>query len=262
MSSEPESWVGARAGATPLARAHSHLDCDRGRPLEDALSHGFTSIEADVWLIDGVLSVAHDRDAVRDGYTLEQLYLGPLRRRLAAAGAIYPGSPEPLQLMVDIKSDPARTYPALHDLLHAHADILTSYAGDTVRRGPVEVIVSGKRPFELMRAQPLRYAAYDGRLDDLGRGLPPTFMPLISTDWRKQFVWRGAGPMFFWERRLLRKLVARAHAEGYRFRFWGTRDRPGRARTRLWTALVGAGVDHINTDDLPGLEAFLRRRTG
>lgn len=255
MSSEPEPWVGLAA----LAQAHSHLDCDRGRPLEDALSHGFTSVEADVWLIDGVLSVAHDRDAVREGYTLEELYLGPLQHRVTAAGAIHPGWSGSLQLMVDIKSDPEPTYEALHNLLHTHASILTSYHGAAVRPGAVEVVVSGKRPRELMLAQPLRYAAYDGRLDDLGRGLPPTFMPLISTDWRKQFVWRGVGPMFFWERRRLRTMVARAHAEGHRFRFWGTRDRPGRARTRLWAALVDAGVDHINTDDLPGLEAFLRK---
>lgn len=262
MTSEPEPWVETGAGVAPLAQAHSHLDCDRGRPLEDALSHGFTSIEADVWLIDGVLSVAHDRNAVREGYTLEQLYLGPLRRRLTATGAIYPGSPEPLQLMVDIKSDPVPTYQALHELLHTHAPMLTAYDGDAVRRGPVEVVISGKRPRELMLKQPLRYAAYDGRLDDLGRGLPPTFMPLISTDWRKQFVWRGAGPMFFWERRRMRRMVARAHDEGYRFRFWGTRDRPGRSRTRLWTALVDAGVDHINTDDLAGLADFLTEHPG
>ena len=32
-----------------------------------------------------------------------------------------------------------------------------------------------------------------------------------------------------------------------------------RGRENLWAELLAAGVDHINTDDLAGLEAFLTR---
>jgi hypothetical protein len=28
----------------------------------------------------------------------------------------------------------------------------------------------------------------------------------------------------------------------------------------MWTELLAAKVDHLNTDDLPGLESFLRHR--
>ena len=46
----------------PLLRAHAHNDYLHSRPLADALAHGFWSIEADVWLTNGALLVAHDLD--------------------------------------------------------------------------------------------------------------------------------------------------------------------------------------------------------
>ena len=45
---------------TPLANAHSHNDYEHDRPLLDALDHGFTSIEADIFLFEGQLLVTHD----------------------------------------------------------------------------------------------------------------------------------------------------------------------------------------------------------
>ncbi|MEC4021166.1 hypothetical protein QMK28_34095, partial [Streptomyces sp. H27-D2] len=37
-------------GPAPLRRAHAHNDFVHPRPLLDALSHGFASVEADIWL--------------------------------------------------------------------------------------------------------------------------------------------------------------------------------------------------------------------
>jgi hypothetical protein len=45
----------------PLARAHAHNDFQHERPLFDALAHGFTSVEADVWLVNGELLIGHER---------------------------------------------------------------------------------------------------------------------------------------------------------------------------------------------------------
>lgn len=57
----------------PLPQAHAHNDYEHDRPLQDALSHGFSSVEADVWLVDGELLVAHDREDVDPSRTLESL---------------------------------------------------------------------------------------------------------------------------------------------------------------------------------------------
>ena len=243
----------------PLPQAHAHNDYEHERPLFDALSHGFTSVEADIYLVDGALLVAHDPEDVQPGRTLESLYLQPLARLVRANhGTVYRGSRQPLQLLVDIKNTGAETYTELHEVLTRYRRMLTTYAFGHVRQGPVTVVISGDRPRELMAAQRVRYAFYDGRLADLGTGAPASFIPLISDNWTLIFTWQGEGPMPPAERERLRQIIATAHRDGQRVRFWATPETPGAAREAVWTELLNAGVDHINTDDLAGLEAFLR----
>src|SRR5882724_12156085 len=101
----------------PLVRAHAHNDYEHARPLFDALDHGFCSIEADVWLVDGKLLVAHDRNQVKPERTLQTLYLDPLRERIRGnGGRVYANVPEIL-LLVDVKSDGQQTYRALREVL-------------------------------------------------------------------------------------------------------------------------------------------------
>jgi hypothetical protein len=108
-----------------------------------------------------------------------------------------------------------------------------------------------------MEAQSMRRAFYDGRLADLGGPAPASFAPLISDNWTLNFTWQGVGPFPDAERQKLRTIVGQAHARGQRVRFWATPDTPGPARDALWTELLAADVDHLNTDDLAGLESFL-----
>src|SRR5260370_29845311 len=93
---------------------HSHNDYTQRHPLADALSNGFRSVEADIWLVDGEIWVSHLGFNLVG--TLRELYLEPLREMIERRGAVY-GDGEPLYLWLDIKtSEPARR-PALHALL-------------------------------------------------------------------------------------------------------------------------------------------------
>ena len=243
----------------PLPQAHAHNDYEHARPLLDALDHGFASVEADVYLVGDQLLVGHDPEDLRPERTLERLYLDPLAELVERNhGHVYRGSPLSLQLLVDIKNTGAATYTRLHEVLGAYRPMLTRYADGKVRLGAVTVVVSGDRPRELMAAQTQRLAFYDGRLADLGSGAPASFVPLISDNWTNHFTWLGAGPMPDAERERLRSIVATAHASGQRVRFWATPDTPGPERDAVWQQLLDAGVDHVNTDDLAGLAAFLR----
>ena len=158
----------------PLERAHAHNDYEHERPLYDALDHGFKSVEADIWLIDGELVVSHDDPRLptteEPQGTLESLYLEPLRRQIKAnGGSVYPGDPDYFTLLIDIKSEDVATYRALHEELEDYAGIFTKFGPRGVRDGAVTAIVSGNRPRTLMEAQRVRYAAYDGRIpQDLG----------------------------------------------------------------------------------------------
>jgi len=243
----------------PLAGTHAHNDYEHDRPLFDALEHGFTSVEADVWLVDGELRVAHDLADAKQGVTLESLYLDPLEDlvRSQPGHSVYPKWDGSLQLLIDIKSEGEATYAAIEQELADHRDIMSHYTNGNVRTGPVTAVISGNRPLTTMQAQTQRFSFYDGRATDLTSGLPAALMPLVSDNWTKIFTWQGIGPMPEAERTKLRVFVSMAHANGYRVRFWATPDQPGAARDAVWTELADAGVDHINTDDLAGLQQFL-----
>ena len=243
------------ATAVALERAHAHNDYEHDNPLFDALSNGFKSVEADVWLVDGELLVAHDREDVQPGRTLESLYLQPLREMVKRNGAaVHPGDPDTFTLLIDIKSEAVATYLALHRELRRYQQILTRFVPSGVDEGAVTAIVSGNRPGELMRQQRVRHAAYDGRLADLGVTTDASFIPLISDNWTRHFTWQGIGPMPEAERAKLLSIVQTAHANGQRVRFWATPEDED-----VWRELLAASVDYINTDDLAGLEGFLRQ---
>lgn len=241
-----------------LPSAHAHNDYDHRRPLQDALDRGFNSVEADVWLVDGELRVAHDLADAKPGRNLESLYLKPLTDRVRQNhGQVYKHGRD-FQLLIDIKSDGPSTYAAVHQALTKYRGISTIFVNGRVHEGAVTSVISGNRPLDDMKAQKVRYAGYDGRLGDLHSGMPASLMPLVSDNWSNVFTWRGVGPMPEAEKTKLRDIVVSAHHAGYKVRFWETPDTPGAPREALWRELVAANVDYINTDDLHGLEDFLR----
>jgi hypothetical protein len=244
------------AESTPLERAHAHNDYEHARPLLDALEHGFCSVEADVYLIEGQLLVAHDRKDVKPGRTLTKLYLELLRQRVREnAGRVYRRGP-PVVLLVDVKSEAAATYAALHVELEKFAGMLTVFRQSETTPGAVTVIVSGNRAPDAMKKQTVRYAALDGRKEDLDLNPPGTFVPLVSENWRKVFTWDWQGKIPDADRNALERWVQRAHAQNRKVRFWNTPDRED-----AWRILLDAGVDLVGTDDLQGLEHFLRSIT-
>ncbi|MCP2259506.1 Glycerophosphoryl diester phosphodiesterase family protein [Streptoalloteichus tenebrarius] len=250
----------AQAATPVLPNAHAHNDYQHARPLLDALDRGFTSVEADIYPAFGHLYVGHYPWDVRPERTLQSLYLEPLRQRVAAnGGRVLPGWDGEFQLLVDIKFNENDGYRWLDAAVRdpRYAGLFTRYVNGEVRRGPVTIVLSGRQPRDAVAGQADRFAFLDGRPGDLGSGVPATLVPLVSADWTTLFGWRGQGPMPEGERAALREHVRKAHAEGRRVRFWATPDAPGADREAVWRELRAAGVDHLGSDDLDGLAAFL-----
>jgi hypothetical protein len=242
---------------TPLAQAHAHNDYLHTRPLLDALDHGFTSVEADIFLVDGKLLVAHSQSQLDPRRTLELLYLDPLRARVREGqGSVYPGGGA-FQLLVDIKSAGEATYAALAKVLADYADIVSVVRDGQLEPKAVNVVISGNRPVKMMAAEKVRYAGLDGRMADLDSDAPANFLPLVSDNWVLYFKWKGEGPIGDADRKKLQDVVAKAHAHGRKIRLWATPD-----NINVWRELRAGGVDMINTDDLAGLEKFLRAGGG
>jgi len=249
------------AGPRPLPRAHAHNDYEHDRPLLDALDHGFTSVEADIHLVDGDLFVAHGPDEIKPERTLRSLYLEPLSTRIARnGGRVYPNGPQ-FTLFIDIKTEAVATYKVLSEMLAGYESIFTTFDSNGRTDKAVIAIVSGNRPRGLMESEQIRYASYDGRLVDLKSDAPATLIPVISDNWSRHFSYKGTGSMPAEERRKLKKIVETAHKKGRRVRFWSTPDRPTQARQNLWRELLASDVDLLNTDDLQGLQQFLLQHT-
>lgn len=256
ISSPPADWQPA---ASALPQAHAHNDYLHEHPLYDALSRGFASIEVDIYHAGNELYVGHEPKELQKDRTLTYLYLDPLRSLIEQnSGKVY-GNLSPLILLIDIKTDADNTYKALRRVLKKYEAILTTFENDVAKPGPLLVIVSGRRPRVLMQAERKRYAAYDGRLEDLNMPATSAFIPLISDDWSKNFTWRGEGEMPHAEREKLQQIVASAHARGQRLRFWDTPDAATATREAVWRELLQQKVDLIGTDDLQGLSEFLAR---
>ena len=257
-----------------VPRTHAHNDYEHAHPLFDALHEGFVGVEADVYLVGKDLRVSHEeaKDWTRVP-TLEDAYLTPLHRLKTRHnnGGIYADGSRVL-LLVDIKTDADRTYARLHEVLSAYdaktPGLFSRWEkrprGESASRGAIDVVITGNRPGEQMLRQDKRYAGYDGRLTDVGRPPGPDwgrdFMPLISDNWKAAFVnesaWDGTGDVPAATRARMEALVAQVHREGRMLRFWNLpKDAPP-----VWGVLYDAGVDLINTDDLPRLAKYVRSR--
>jgi len=225
---------------------HAHNDYEHRRPLLEAFTHGFDSVEADVVQVGDTLFVAHEPEGFRPRRTLETLYLNNLAI-LHEAGALT----RPMYLMIDIKSDPDSTWAVLEPLLARHRKLL--------REARVTVLLSGNLPQNRVAVSDSGLAKLDGRLEDLDRGVSPGLYPWISVDWNDHFFWRGEGEMPLVEESKLEAMVKAVHSAGHLIRFWGTDDSFAPNRRAMWRNLRDAGVDVINTDDLKGVAAFRKR---
>ncbi|MFK7924240.1 MAG: endonuclease/exonuclease/phosphatase family protein [Bacteroidia bacterium] len=236
--------------APVLLQAHAHNDYEHTRPLLDALSQGFNSVEADVWWWNDKLIVKHNQPAANAATPdLRTLYLEPLAQIAAQNyGRIYPQSDEPFWLMIDLKNEGDQSYRALSLLLQEYHWMLE---GDNPA---LRIFLSGNRPIDLASIDLNRIMGIDGRPEDLGRDYSTDFMPVISQRYGKLVNWGGRGEIPAKEREKLQMLVDQAHAEGKRVRLWASPE------TEIaWKTLLDIGVDMINTDDLEGLRRFMLR---
>jgi glycerophosphoryl diester phosphodiesterase len=150
-----------------------------------------------------------------------------------------------------VKEEGEKVYEVLRRQLAAHADILTRFGPSGVVTGAVTVVISGDRAVDRIAADTERLCAVDGRLEQLTDGSSSSLYPLMSDSW--PFRWRGKGAMPADEVARLRGIVAKAHEQGRRVRFWG-----GPEELSAWKVQKAAGVDILNTDHLAELGAFLR----
>jgi len=232
-----------------LYKAFSHNDYWRARPLWDALSFRFNCVEADLWLIDGELFVAHDREEIRPERTFERMYLHPLVELIRKnGGKVYPNSDRPFFLMIDCKTSGEGIYPVLKKLIAPYENLFCSVDAGNYTEGAILLFLSGDRPFETLPNEKSRHVFLDGRISDLSKCISNHLMPVISDNYARYFSWKGEGEMPKEELAKFRDFVMRTQSEGKLLRWWGAPDTKSFKRF-----LITEEVDLIGTDELQQL---------
>lgn len=246
----------ANAQNTPLSNAFSHNDYQHKRPLFEAINNGYTYIEADVYVHKDKLVITHVLPAIHHSRTLEGLYLQPLADYIQQNnGEVYTGYDKPVTLMIDIKSDPKKTYQLLKPLLEKYRSLLCGYQNGVWQNGPVRIVLSGNKPYETLRADADRLAFIDEDLRKINRDTTASsesMLAMASCKYSKLMKWKGSGPLSPREKDRLSAFVDQAHRAGAKVRLWSSPDNKA-----VWQQLLDCGVDLINTDKLARLRDFL-----
>jgi hypothetical protein len=241
----------------PLENAFAHNDYQHKRPLFEALNNGYTYMEADVYIYKNRLVVTHVLPAIHHHRTLEGLYLQPLADHVRDNnGEIYPGYTGPVTLMIDIKSDAAKTYQLLKPILEKYRPLLSGYQNGQFQPGQLRIVLSGHKPSELLRDDPDRLAFIDEDLRKINRDTSATenVFAMASCKYSKLLKWKGSGLFSLREKNRLSAYTDLAHRCGAKVRLWSSPD-----NEKVWRQLLQCGVDLINTDKLARLKTFLTK---
>lgn len=227
---------------------HSHNDYEHRLPLYEAYAAGSNSIEADIYLVDGELCVAHEKDEISKERTLKELYLEPVRRIMQQnGGCFYPGG-EYAQLMIDLKTDYTETLPVLEKLLQDYRDCFDT----KVNSHAVKIVISGSEP------APEHFAGYDsmiffdGKPDVAYTPEQSSRVAMVSLPFFTLSRWNGLGRMVEDDFAKVKAVVDRVHETGKPIRFWGCPD-----TKTAWNTFKKMGVDFINTDQPAKTREFL-----
>jgi len=229
------------------ANAHSHNDYEQAFPFWTAWKQGFGSIEADIFLHQGALLVAHEKNQLKRHYTLDSLYLEPLQKCiLENKGQVYADSNRFLQLMIDIKTE-------AHPTLSVLAETLKKYP-DLINCPTLVITISGNRPAPNDFVNWPPWIHFDAVPGTIYPDMALSKVEMFSDNFKTYSSWNGKGRIPESEKTVLLSLIEKTHQSGKKIRFWNAPD-----GLNSWYAFTSMGVDYINTDQVEGLGNFFRQ---
>lgn len=231
------------------AQAHSHNDYEQNIPFLRAYYQQFGSVEADIFLKNDSIFVAHEVRHIKPANTLKELYLKPISAKIQEnKGRIYSDGNIDLQLLIDLKTPAKETIAALIKELQPYENLL-------VPKGPVKVVLSGNIPDAQEFDNYPSYLFFDGRPEITYTKPQLERIGLISQSFTKYTKWNGKGILVKNEKKALEDVIKSVHEQGKKIRFWATPD-----HVNAWKMLMNLGVDYLNTDKVEELGPYLRNR--
>jgi alkaline phosphatase len=224
----------------------SHNDYEQKIPFYNAYDHQIGFIEADVFLDNNELMVAHSRSELNPQRTLEILYLKPLQENIKRnKGNIYTDSSKALTLMIDLKTEGISTLTAIVATLKNYPTLLSCKT--------LTISISGNVPDREHWNDFPSFIYFDGRpgIDYTTNELQR--ISFISTSFGSHSTWKGDGSLPDHDRVKLSALRDSVHAKEKKLRFWGAPDVPA-----AWKTWMELRIDILGTDKVSELDEFLK----
>ena len=241
-----------------LSFAHAHNDYEKlfRKDFVKAIEAGCSSVEIDVFPYGNKLKVAHVPLFLGIRTDFEKRYLKALDKFIKEEKNIYANPDDKLILMVDIKRNSEKAYLLLKELCKKYEHLLTVRFSDTayVKEGPLQILLSGSKPYELLYKDSVRYMQLDGGLGDIANQKFDTeLVPRVSSSYRGNFKWRGPGKISEKELEFLRETVRKAKSDGRQLRFWGMPN-----NLKVLNLMLKEEVHWLNIDRLGQLKKLDR----
>ena len=223
---------------------HSHNDYASALPFYGAYSNETGVIEADVFVVNNELFVAHNFKDIAPHNTLKSLYLEPLSLKLKNLGSKAYPSNKPLILMIDIKSDADATLKVIAQQLKTFPDIIVNKN--------IKVVISGNRPNPAQWSAYPEFIYFDGRLNEEYSPEQLARVEMISEDIKVFTPWNGKGVLTQADLEKIQTVIKKVHNQNKKIRFWGTAD-----NVNTWMTLMNLKLDFIGTDNVSELTHFI-----
>lgn len=231
------------------SNAHSHNDYEKAYPFSAAYKQQFGSIEADVFLLNDQLYVAHTKEELANAKTLEALYLKPLSDIITQnKNFAYADKKKQLQLMIDIKTDSLSTLNKLIAQLQQYPALLSSPT--------LKIVISGNRPAPAAISNFPNYIHFDAQFTIDYPEAALKKIEMYSDNFKKYSQWNGQGNISALDSIAISVAVKKAHALYKKVRFWNAPDTP-----EAWNFFMNVGADYINTDRIEEISSYLKRNS-
>jgi glycerophosphoryl diester phosphodiesterase len=215
---------------------HSHNDYEQTKPFYQAYELGFDSIEADLFLKEGELYVAHESENILSQNTFRKLYLEPLLLKIKENDGFAYKNKQKLQLLIDLKSNGREILMVLFEQLKPHKRALKN----------IKIVISGDmpKPEEFKNYDEIFF--FDGRSNSNYSAKAWKRVGLVSASF-KDFgeSWDGINPLDDKTADKINTFVESIHAKQREVRLWATPN-----TTLAFETLQRLDLDYIGTDDL------------
>jgi alkaline phosphatase len=230
--------------ASAQVRIHAHNDYQKAEPLVNALRNKAYSLEADVYLVNDTLKVAHNKNELATAPTLFSEYLQPIIHLFQTHhDHISDDSNYAPILMVDIKENGESALQALVKLLSAYPSVFDR----SINKAAVQIVISGERG-SMWTVWPATIL-FDGRPNENYDAATLERVAFVSDSYLhySDHSKNNADT-------LLHQAAEKVHAMKKLFRLWAIPDNPA-----SWDHLLQLGVDIINTDKITECRNYFSR---